>query len=147
MDELGTARVRRDGSDVTIVALGTMVHRALAAAEQLAAEGTDCEVIDLRSLVPLDVSTVAASVSKTGRLFTVEENPRLCGWGAELASIIAEECFYDLDAPIRRITAPHVPLPAADSLEDAVIPSVERVVVLSAGGARIAAVPWTPCDP
>lgn len=128
VDELGTARVRRSGSDVTIVALGTMVHRALGASEQLAAAGTDCEVIDLRSLVPLDVSSVATSVAKTGRLFTVEENPRLCGWGAELASIIAEECFYDLDAPIRRITAPHVPLPAADSLEDATIPSVERVV-------------------
>jgi acetoin:2,6-dichlorophenolindophenol oxidoreductase subunit beta len=128
VDELGTARVRRAGSDVTIVALGTMAHRALAAAEELVAEGTDCEVIDLRSLVPLDVSTVAASVSKTSRLFTVEENPRLCGWGAELASIIAEECFYDLDAPVRRVTTPHVPLPAADSLEDAAIPSVERVV-------------------
>jgi acetoin:2,6-dichlorophenolindophenol oxidoreductase subunit beta len=128
VDELGTARVRRSGSDATVVALGTMVHRALAAAEQLAAEGTDCEVIDLRSLVPLDVSTVAASVRKTSRLFTVEESPRLCGWGAELASIMAEECFYDLDAPIRRITTPHVPLPAADSLEDAAIPSVERVV-------------------
>ena len=104
-----------------------MVHRALAAAEQLAGEGTECDVIDLRSLVPLDVSTVASSVQKTGLLFTVEENPRLCGWGAELAPIIAEENFYDLDAPIRRITTPHVPLPAADSLEDAAIPSVERV--------------------
>ena len=134
VDELGQARVRRGGSDVTVVALGTMVHRALAAAEELAQEGTECEVIDLRSLVPLDVSTVATSVEKTGRLFTVEENPRLCGWGAELASIIAEECFYDLDAPIRRITAPHVPLPAADSLEDAVIPSVERVVASVRGG-------------
>jgi pyruvate/2-oxoglutarate/acetoin dehydrogenase E1 component len=128
VDELGTARVRRNGSDVTIVALGTMVHRALGAAEELAAMGTDCEVIDLRSLVPLDVSSVADSVGKTGCLFTVEENPRLCGWGAEVASIIAEECFYDLDSPIRRITAPHIPLPAADSLEDATIPSVERVV-------------------
>jgi acetoin:2,6-dichlorophenolindophenol oxidoreductase subunit beta len=128
VDELGTARARRSGSDVTIVALGTMVHRALGAAEQLAATGIDCEVIDLRSLVPLDVSSVAASVNKTGRLFTVEENPRLCGWGAEVASIIAEECFYDLDAPIRRVTAPHIPLPAADSLEDATIPSVDRIV-------------------
>jgi len=77
--------------------------------------------------VPLDVTTVAESVAKTARLFTVEENPRLCGWGAELASIIGEECFNDLDAPIRRITTPHVPLPAADSLEDAAIPSAARV--------------------
>jgi pyruvate/2-oxoglutarate/acetoin dehydrogenase E1 component len=128
VDSLGTAKVRRQGADLTIAALGTMAHRAIAAAEILAAEGTDCEVVDLRCLVPLDVSTVAASVSKTGRLFTVEENPRLCGWGAELCSIIVEECFYDLDAPPKRVTAPHVPLPAADSLEDAAIPSVERVV-------------------
>jgi pyruvate dehydrogenase E1 component beta subunit len=134
VDELGTARCRREGSDVTIVSLGTMVHRALGAADQLAAEGIDCAVIDLRSLVPLDVSTVANSVGKTGRLFTVEENPRLCGWGAELASIIVEDYFYDLDAPIRRITSPHIPLPAADSLEDATIPSVERIAASVRGG-------------
>ena len=127
VDELGTARVRRPGKDCSVIALGTMAGRALAAAEQLQAEGIDCEVIDLRSLVPLDMTTVAASVAKTGRVFTVEENPRLCGWGAEVASIICEECFYDLDAPVRRITTPHVPLPAADSLEDAAIPSAERV--------------------
>ena len=127
VDELGTARVRRPGKDCSVIALGTMAGRALAAAEQLRAEGIDCEVIDLRSLVPLDMTTVAASVAKTGRVFTVEENPRLCGWGAEVASIICEECFYDLDAPVRRITTPHVPLPAADSLEDAAIPSAERV--------------------
>ena len=127
VDELGTARVRRPGKDCSVIALGTMADRALAAAEQLQAEGIDCEVIDLRSLVPLDMTTVAASVAKTGRVFTVEENPRLCGWGAEVASIICEECFYDLDAPVRRITTPHVPLPAADSLEDAAIPSAERV--------------------
>jgi pyruvate/2-oxoglutarate/acetoin dehydrogenase E1 component len=128
VDELGTAVVRREGSRATVVALGTMVHRALDAAQQLAEEGIDCEVIDLRSLVPLDVTTVATSVTKTSRLFTVEESPRLCGWGAELVSIVVEECFYDLDGPVQRITAPHVPLPAADSLEDAVIPSVERIV-------------------
>jgi pyruvate/2-oxoglutarate/acetoin dehydrogenase E1 component len=128
VDELGTAVVRREGSRATVVALGTMVHRALDAAQQLAEEGIDCEVIDLRSLVPLDVTTVATSVAKTSRLFTVEESPRLCGWGAELVSIVVEECFYDLDGPVQRITAPHVPLPAADSLEDAVIPSVERIV-------------------
>ncbi|MGD0985566.1 MAG: alpha-ketoacid dehydrogenase subunit beta [Acidimicrobiales bacterium] len=127
VDELGSAVLRREGSDATIVAIGTMVHRALAAAEELEREGVEVEVVDLRSLVPLDVTTVAESVAKTARLFTVEENPRLCGWGAELASIIGEECFNDLDAPIRRITTPHVPLPAADSLEDAAIPSAARV--------------------
>jgi pyruvate dehydrogenase E1 component beta subunit len=85
-------------------------------------------VVDVRSLVPLDTQTILAEVVKTGRLFTVEENPRLCGWGAEIASIVAEECFWDLDSPIVRITSPHVPLPAADLLEDHTIPSVERIV-------------------
>ena len=128
VDELGRARVRREGSTVTVVAVGTMVHRALSAAEALAGEGIDCEVVDLRSLVPLDLSCVSASVRKTGRLFTVEENPRLCGWGAEVCSVVTEECFYDLDAPPRRVTTPHIPLPAAGSLEDAAIPSVDKVV-------------------
>jgi len=84
-------------------------------------------VIDVRSLVPLDTATILASVARTGRFFTVEENPRLLGWGAELASIVVEEAFWDLDGPIERITTPHVPLPSADSLEDLVLPSVERV--------------------
>ncbi len=128
VDELGVAKVVRPGSDVTIVALALMVHRTLDAAEQLAAEGIDAEVIDVRSLVPLDTQTILASVTKTSRLITVEENPRLCGWGAEIASIVADEAFWDLDGPVVRITTPHVPLPAADSLEDATIPSVDRIV-------------------
>lgn len=128
VDELGVAKIVRPGRDVTIVALALMVHRALDAAEQLAAEGIDAEVIDVRSLVPLDTQTILASVAKTGRLYTVEENPRLCGWGAEVASIVAEEAFWDLDGPIVRITTPHVPLPSADTLEDATIPSAARVV-------------------
>ncbi|HEX9576793.1 MAG TPA: transketolase C-terminal domain-containing protein, partial [Myxococcales bacterium] len=85
-------------------------------------------VIDLRSLVPLDTRTLLAETKKTGRLYTVEENPRLCGWGAEIASIVAEEAFYDLDGPIVRITTPQVPLPAADELEDNTVPTVERIV-------------------
>ena len=128
VDELGKAAVRRHGKDATVVALAAMVPRALAAAEALAGEGISAEVIDLRSLVPLDVSSVASSVSKTGHLVTVEENPRLCGWGAEVASIVAEECLFDLDGPIVRVTTPHVPLPAADALEDAAMPSAARVV-------------------
>lgn len=127
VDELGTAKVVREGGDVTIVALAFMVHKALGAAERLAEHGIDAEVIDVRSLVPLDTRTILASVAKTNRLYTVEENPRLCGWGAEVASIVGEDAFWDLDAPISRITTPHVPLPAADSLEDATIPSVDRV--------------------
>jgi pyruvate dehydrogenase E1 component beta subunit len=129
IDTLGTARIVRPGSDVTIVALAAMVPKAVAAADRLAAEhGMDAEVIDLRSLVPLDTATILASVAKTSRLFTVEENPRLCGWGAEIASIVADEGFYSLDAPIVRITTPHIPLPSAAALEDLAVPSVERIV-------------------
>lgn len=129
VDELGKAKVLRSGRDCTIVALASMVHRSLAAAEVLEREhGISCTVVDVRSLVPLDTQTILAEVAKTGRLVTVEENPRLCGWGAEIASIVADECFWDLDGPILRITTPHIPLPSADALEDATIPSVERIV-------------------
>jgi pyruvate dehydrogenase E1 component beta subunit len=129
VDKLGKAAIRRQGSDLTIAALALMVPRALEAAERLQAEhGISATVIDVRSLVPLDTQTIFAAVSKTGRFYTVEENPRLCGWGAEIASLVAEELFWDLDAPITRITTPHVPLPAADRLEDLTIPSVARIV-------------------
>lgn len=127
IDELGAAKVVREGSDVTIAALALMVPRALEAAARLAGDGVSVEVIDVRSLVPLDTKTLLESVAKTGRFFTVEENPRLCGWGAELVSIIAEEAFWDLDGPSIRITTPHIPLPAAASLEDLALPSVERI--------------------
>jgi|TARA_B100000315_G_scaffold260521_1_gene322567 pyruvate dehydrogenase E1 component beta subunit len=128
LDSLGTARIVRGGADATIVALAMMVPRALDAAEQLAGEGISAEVIDVRSLVPLDTAAILHSVERTGRLFTVEENPRLCGWGAEIASIVADEAFWDLDGPIVRITTPHIPLPSVDVLEDAAIPSVHRIV-------------------
>ncbi|MFQ5948149.1 MAG: alpha-ketoacid dehydrogenase subunit beta [Acidimicrobiia bacterium] len=129
VDTLGTAQVRRVGSDVSLVALAAMVPKALEAAERLqASDGVSAEVIDVRSLVPLDTGTIFESVQKTSRLVTVEENPRLCGWGAEISSIVAQELFWDLDGPIVRITTPHIPLPAADALEDGAIPSVERIV-------------------
>ena len=129
VDELGKARVLRHGKDCTIVALAAMVHRALEAAEVLEREhGISCTVVDVRSLVPLDTQTILSEVAKTGRLVTVEENPRLCGWGAEIASIVADECFWELDGPIIRITTPHVPLPSADLLEDHTMPSAERIV-------------------
>ena len=129
VDELGTAKVLRDGGDVTIVALAAMVPRAMKAAEELSAQhGIEATVVDVRSLVPLDTQTILREISKTGRLVTVEENPRLCGWGAEIASIVADEIFWDLDGPIIRITTPHIPLPAADALEDATMPSAERIV-------------------
>jgi pyruvate dehydrogenase E1 component beta subunit len=141
VDELGTAAVRREGQDATIVALAAMVPRALEAADRLALDGISVEVIDVRSLVPLDTRTLLASVEKTGRLFTVEENPRLCGWGAELVSIVADEGFWSLDGPSIRITTPHVPLPAAASHEDLALPSADRIYetvhksVESGGGA------------
>lgn len=127
VDQLGTARVVREGTDLTIAALALMVPRALEAATRLAAEGISAEVIDVRSLVPLDTRTILGSATKTGRFFTVEENPRLCGWGAELVSIVAEEAFWDLDGPSVRITTPHIPLPAAAALEDLAIPSADRI--------------------
>jgi pyruvate dehydrogenase E1 component beta subunit len=136
IDRLGQATVVRPGRSCTIVALAAMVPRSLEAAERLASSGVDAEVIDLRTLVPLDTTTVLESVCRTTRLFTVEENPRLCGWGAEVSSIVAEEAFWDLDGPIVRITTPHIPLPSADNLEDLALPSVERIVssVLAALG-------------
>jgi pyruvate/2-oxoglutarate/acetoin dehydrogenase E1 component len=128
VDTLGTAKIVRSGKDTTIVALALMVPRAVEAAEILKSEhGIDAEVVDVRSLVPLDTQTILGSVARTHRLFTVEENPRLCGWGAEIVSIVADEAFYDLDGPPVRITTPHVPLPAADSLEDAVLPTPRRI--------------------
>jgi pyruvate dehydrogenase E1 component beta subunit len=126
---LGQAAVLREGTDCTIVALAAMVPRAVEAAARLQdAHGVSADVIDLRSLIPLDAQTVLRSVEKTSRLFTVEENPRALGWGAEIVSIVADEGFYSLDAPLVRITTPHVPLPSAPVLEDAAIPTVARIV-------------------
>ena len=127
LDVLGTAKVRRVGTDCTIVALAAMVPVALNAANLLAGVGIEAEVIDLRSLVPLDLESVLTSVAKTTRLFTVEENPRLCGWGAELVSQVVEESFFSLDSPPVRITTPHIPLAASRSLEEVQIPTAEKV--------------------
>ena len=129
VDQLGKAKIVRPGRDCTILALALMVPRALEAATILARDhGIDAEVIDVRSLVPLDTQCILGSIVKTGRLFTVEENPRLCGWGAEIVSIAGDEVFWDLDGPMVRITTPHIPLPAADNLEDMALPSVARIV-------------------
>lgn len=127
VDELGKARVVREGTDCTILALALMVPRALEAADRLAADGISAEVVDIGSLVPLDTETILGSVEKTSRLFTVEENPSLCGWGAEITSIVSKETFWYLDGPIVRIATPHIPLPAADALEDMAIPSADRI--------------------
>ncbi|MET7686612.1 alpha-ketoacid dehydrogenase subunit beta [Streptomyces sp. NPDC005483] len=126
--ELGRAAVVREGADVTLVALASMVPVALTAAESLAQEGIGVEVVDLRSLVPLDMATVLASLGRTSRLVTVEENPYQGGWGATLVSVVADEGFGLLDAPVRRVTGECVPLPFADVLEEQVIPTVDKVV-------------------
>jgi acetoin:2,6-dichlorophenolindophenol oxidoreductase subunit beta len=125
---LGQATIARAGSDVTIVALAATVPMALAAADQLAAEAISSEVIDLRCLVPLDMATVLESLGRTSRLLVVEENPYQGGWGGTVASIVADEGFELLDAPIRRVAAACVPLPFADALEQQVIPTVASVV-------------------
>ncbi len=119
----------RAGKDATIVALALMVPRALEAADILHREhGIDCEVIDLRSLVPLDTRTILASVAKTGHLYTVEENPRLCGWGAEIASIIATKPFMISTA--RSCASPRLMCrcPRRDNLEDIILPTPARIV-------------------
>jgi pyruvate/2-oxoglutarate/acetoin dehydrogenase E1 component len=124
---LGIARVVRAGTQATVVTTGLMVGRTQAAGEVLAAEGIDVAILDLRTLIPLDTAAILESVRATGRLFTVEENPRVLGWGAEIASIVAEEAIFDLEGPIVRITAPHVPLASSSVLEDAALPSATRI--------------------
>jgi pyruvate dehydrogenase E1 component beta subunit len=126
--ELGRAAVVREGTDVTLVALASTVPLALEAAGTLAGEGIQAEVIDLRCLVPLDMATVLASVGRTSRLVTVEENPYQGGWGATVVSVVADEGFTLLDAPLRRVAGECVPLPFADVLEEQVVPTVAKVV-------------------
>jgi pyruvate dehydrogenase E1 component beta subunit len=124
---LGTVTGRRQGRDITILANMLMVHRALAAAERLAASGIDAEVIDVRCLVPLDMATVEASVRKTGRLLIVEEDHLTGGWGAEVAARIADAAFSYLRAPIRRVAGPDTPIPCAPALERAWVPDTDRI--------------------
>ncbi|WP_449350459.1 alpha-ketoacid dehydrogenase subunit beta [Streptomyces shaanxiensis] len=126
--ELGRAAVVREGADVTLVALASMVPVALKAAERLAQEDIDVEVVDLRTLVPLDMATVLASLGRTSRLVVVEENPYQGGWGATVVSVVADEGFGLLDAPVRRVAGECVPLPFADVLEEQVIPTVDKVM-------------------
>jgi len=125
---LGEAAVRRQGTDVTLVGLASTVPIAQSAAEALERDGISAEVVDLRCLVPLDIRTVLDSVGRTSRLLIVEENPYQGGWGGTVASIVADEGFELLDAPIRRVAAECVPLPFADRLEDEVIPTVDKVI-------------------
>ncbi len=125
---LGEAAVRRAGGDLTLITYGAMVWTALAAAEALAEEGVEAEVIDLRSLWPLDRETVLASVRRTGRVLVVHEDTRRGGFGGELAALLMEEAFYFLDAPLMRVTAPDTPVPYAPPLEHDFLPKAEQVV-------------------
>jgi pyruvate/2-oxoglutarate/acetoin dehydrogenase E1 component len=124
---LGVADVKREGTDITVVANLLMLHHALSAAAALADEGISVEVVDPRTLVPLDVETVGASVRKTGRLLIVEENNERGGWGAQVAADIASREFEYLEAPIRRVATPDVPIPFSPVLESAVVPGRERI--------------------
>jgi pyruvate dehydrogenase E1 component beta subunit len=125
---LGQARIVRAGSDLTLVGLSITVGTCLAAADELAGQGVSAEVIDLRTLVPLDAAAVLGSVARTGRLVVVEENPGQLGWGASVAAIAAQEAFGSLTAPVTRVSGGNVPLPVAASLEAEVDVTVARVV-------------------
>lgn len=125
--ELGKANVVRPGADVTVVTYGRMVHEVSEAAESLAASGVDVEVIDLRTLLPLDVDTVLTSVAKTSRLVVVHEAPAASGFGAEISARIAEEGIFYLDAPIKRIGGAFLPVPVG-AAEDLLFPTAETVV-------------------
>jgi len=125
---IGKGIIRREGKDVTIVGKLLTLYRALEAAEQLDKDGIQAEVIDPRTLVPLDKDLILESVRKTGRLVIVEEDNITGGWAGDLAAIVAEEAFYWLDAPIKRVSAPDAPAPFAPVLEKLYVPSVERVV-------------------
>jgi pyruvate/2-oxoglutarate/acetoin dehydrogenase E1 component len=124
----GVADVKREGADVTVLTYSRMVHRALEAAGRLAEEGIEVEVIDLRTLKPLDMETVGASVRKTGRVVGVTEAYRTGSFLSELTTRIQEELFDWLDAPVVRVAAADVPVPMSEPLEDAAIPGVERIV-------------------
>lgn len=125
---IGRGIVRREGTDVTIVAKLLMLYRALAAAEKLAAEGIEVEVIDPRTLVPLDKELILTSVRKTGRLVIVEEDNLTGGWAAEIAALVAEEAFDYLDAPLKRVSAPDVPPPFAPILEREYVPNEDKII-------------------
>jgi pyruvate dehydrogenase E1 component beta subunit len=125
---LGTAAVAREGTDLTIVAWSAMVHTALEAARRLEAEGISVEVLDLQTLVPLDWDAVFSSVAKTSRLVIVQEDSPFASVASEISARVTDELFWELDAPIKRVTPPHTHVPFAAGLEDAYLPQVEDVV-------------------
>lgn len=124
----GEAAFPRQGNDVTIVAMSNMVNRAIQAADLLAKEGIECDVIDPRTVSPLDDEAILESVEVTGRLVIIDEAHERCSLAADISSIVAEKGFHSLRAPIRKVTAPHTPVPFAPELEDAYVPSVEKII-------------------
>lgn len=135
--EIGKGIVRRPGTDVTLLTYGSMVSRSVEAADRLASEGIEIEVIDLRSLVPMDWDLILASVAKTHRAMVVHEANKTAGPGAEIAAHIQEKAFYELETPILRVAGKDVPLPQQNELEQACIPSVDEIVE---AGRRIMAI-------
>ncbi len=128
---IGEARVARPGEHLSIITYGAQVHQALAAAEQLAQEGIDAEILDLRTLKPLDTEAILATACKTGKVLIVHSATRLAGVGAELAALIAEQAFEWLDAPIQRLGGLDVPVPFSAPLEDVYRPNAEKIVRLA----------------
>ena len=124
---IGEAKVQREGSDVSIITYGAMVHRALEAAEALAQNGVSVEVVDLRTITPMDTATILESVAKTSLALVLYESHRFLGIGAEVAAVIAEEAFESLDAPVVRLAPPNVPVPFSPALEDAFLPPVPDI--------------------
>ncbi len=128
MAPLGKADIKREGKDATIVVWGTLVPKALNAAQTLADEGIQVEVVDPRSLRPLDIETIVASVKKTGRLVVAHEAMKTCGVGAEVVALVQERAFDYLDAPIQRVATPDVIIPANRMLEKVVLPQEEQII-------------------
>jgi pyruvate/2-oxoglutarate/acetoin dehydrogenase E1 component len=123
----GQARIAREGDAATVVALASMVDKTLTACEHLAGEGAEIEVIDPRTVAPLDIETILASVHKTGRLLIVDETFQPCGIGAEIAAQVIARGFDDLDAPVQRLNGVHTPTPYSPTLEKAIVPGVETI--------------------
>ena len=124
----GKAEIRREGTDVTVVATALMVHKALNAARTLEKEGISLEIVDPRTIVPFDKKTILESVKKTSKLVIVDEDYERCGFAAEIAALVAEEGLYYLDAPIKRVATPNVPIPYSPALEKIVIPDEDRII-------------------
>ncbi|MEE9154088.1 MAG: alpha-ketoacid dehydrogenase subunit beta [candidate division NC10 bacterium] len=124
---LGEADIKREGTDIALITYGAMVQQALEAADEMSQQGIEVEVVDLRTLCPLDTDAILASVKKTGKVLIVHEAPQVCGIGAEIAGVIAQEAFHYLDAPVTRLAAPHTPVPFSPPLEDFYLPNATKI--------------------